>query len=298
YVAIFISGFARGFLGPAQFSILPLTLPDKILYKNAVSWNSTIWQTSQVLGPVLGGYLYAWFGLKFAYMADIALLFGSLIVFFSLKLFQNENPKNENKQSVFQSMKEGITFIKNKQEILGAMTLDLFAVLFGGAVALLPIFAEEILNVGAKGLGYLRMAPALGSILMMVFITYFPIKRGAGKIMIISVACFGVCMIGFALSKLFFLSLALLAMSGAFDAVSVVVRQTLMQTLTPDHLKGRVSSVNNIFVGSSNEIGSFESGMAARLLGLVPSVVFGGCMTILIATIAYFKADKLRKINF
>lgn len=298
YGAIFISGFARGFLGPAQFSILPLTLPDKTFYKNAVSWNSTIWQTSQVLGPVLGGYLFAWFGLKFAYLADMVLLMFSVLVFLNLRLFQPEARNSSNKLNIFESMKEGLSFIKNRQEILGAMTLDLFAVLFGGAVALLPIFADEVLQVGPKGLGYLRMSPALGSILMMVIITYFPVRKNAGKIMILSVGCFGLCMIGFAFSEVFALSLFLLALSGAFDAVSVVTRQTLMQTLTPDHLKGRVSSVNNIFVGSSNEIGSFESGLAAKIMGLVPSVVFGGSMTILIAAIAYFRADKLRKVAF
>ena len=201
------------------------------------------------------------------------------------------------KLNIKESLQTGLKFVFGNQIILSALALDMFAVLFGGAVALLPIFASDILKIGPQGLGALRSAPAIGSVTMAVFMAYRPITFNAGKKMLWAVAGFGACIIGFGLSQLFWLSFALLLMSGVLDSVSVIIRSTLIHTLTPEHMKGRVSSVNNIFVGSSNEIGSFESGLAAKLLGVVPSVVFGGSMTILIVAFTAWKADKLRKLS-
>ncbi|PSR55038.1 MFS transporter [Adhaeribacter arboris] len=295
YSVIFLSGIARGFFGPATFSFMPQLLPDKTWYINAVSWSSTTWQGASVAGPAIGGLLYGFFGVQASYSADVGLTLMALLFFFLIAA--KPLPENTQRLPIKESLLSGIRFVFNNQVILSAISLDLFAVLFGGAVALLPIFASEILHTGPQGLGFLRAAPALGSVAMAVYITHHPIKIDAGKKMLLCVAGFGVCMILFGLSTNFYFSLLLLGLSGVFDSISVIIRSTLMQTLTPEHMKGRVSSVNNIFVGSSNEIGSFESGAVAKLMGVVSSVVFGGCMTLLVVGITAFKADKLRKLN-
>ncbi|QMU30803.1 MFS transporter [Adhaeribacter radiodurans] len=295
YSIIFLSGIARGFFGPATFSFMPQLLPDKNFYINAVSWSSTTWQGASVAGPAIGGLLYGFFGVQASYAADVSLTLLGFLFFFLIG--SKPLPATTERLPIKESLLSGIRFVFNNQIILSAISLDLFAVLFGGAVALLPIFASEILHTGPQGLGFLRAAPALGSVAMAVYITHNPIKIDAGKKMLFCVAGFGVCMILFGLSTNFYFSLLLLGLSGAFDSVSVIIRSTLMQTLTPEHMKGRVSSVNNIFVGSSNEIGSFESGSVAKLVGVVPSVVFGGFMTLLVVAITTFKAHKLRKLN-
>jgi len=205
-------------------------------------------------------------------------------------------PKTE-EQGVVEKIRSGLRFVFKSPIILGAISLDLFAVLFGGAVALLPIFANEILLVGKEGLGILRSAPAVGAMLMAFYITHHPIKKDTGKILLFCVAGFGLSMILFAISTNFWLSLFLLMMSGMFDCISVIIRSTLLQTLTPENMKGRVSAVNHIFIGSSNEIGMFESGVAARILGVVPSVIFGGCMTILVVGITGWVAKSLRTLQ-
>lgn len=295
YAIIFISGFARGFLGPAQFSMMAQTLPDKSYYANAVSWNSTIWQASSVAGPAIGGFLFGWFDIQTAYGADAILMLISICLFISM--VSKGKPAQTEVQNIWESLSSGLKFVFSSQVILSAMALDLFAVLFGGAVALLPIFASEILLTGPQGLGILRAAPAVGAVLTIFLTAHYPIKKFAGAKMLLCVFGFGLCMIGFGLSTIFWLSLFLLVLSGAFDAISVVVRQTLIQTLTPENMKGRVSSVNSIFVGSSNEIGSFESGLTARLFGVVKSVVIGGCLTLLVAGITAAKAKKLRELD-
>jgi hypothetical protein len=194
-------------------------------------------------------------------------------------------------------IKAGLKFVFQNKIILSAISLDLFAVLFGGAVALLPIFADQILHVGKIGLGFLRSAPGIGALLMALYITHYPIKKHMGRIMLYSVAGFGLCMIFFAVSENFWLSMGLLMISGGFDCISVIIRGTLLHTLTPENMKGRVSAVNNIFIGSSNEIGAFESGVAARLLRVVPSVIFGGLMTLLVVGITAWKSPSLRKLE-
>ncbi len=295
YSVIFLSGIARGFMGPATFSFMPQLLPNKTWYVNAVSWSSTTWQGASVAGPAIGGLLYGFFGVQMAYAADVGLTILAFI-FYSF-IGAKPLPENTERLPIKESLLSGLRFVFHNQIILSAISLDLFAVLFGGAVALLPIFASEILHTGPQGLGFLRAAPAVGSVLMAAYLTHYPMKINAGKKMLICVAGFGICMILFGLSTSFYFSVLLLGLSGMFDSISVIIRSTLMQTLTPEHMKGRVSSVNNIFVGSSNEIGSFESGFAAKLMGVVPSVIFGGCMTLLVVGITAFKADKLRKLN-
>ncbi|GAA4377952.1 MFS transporter [Hymenobacter koreensis] len=306
YAVIFVSGIARGFLGPALFSFMPQLLPNRKLLANAITWNSATWQASSVLGPVIGGWIVAqslfhlggtaMTGLSTAYGVDLALTVVSLLLFTTIG--SRPLPAREGEVlSLKESVLSGIRFIFSNQIVLAALSLDLFAVLFGGAVALLPIFADEILKVGPNGFGMLRTAPAVGSVLMAVLLTYFPLRRHAGRKLLWAVAGFGAATILFALSRNFFASLLLLFMTGVFDSVSVIVRSTLIHTYTPEYMKGRVSAVNNIFIGSSNEIGSFESGSVAKLMGVVPSVVFGGAMTLVVVAVTAWRAKKLRVLD-
>ena len=296
YAVIFVSGIARGFMGPALFSFMPQLLPNRALLPNAITWNSTTYQASSVLGPAIGGYLIATLDVANSYIVSTALLALALVQFARIA-GRSLPPMEGEKLNLKDSVLSGLRFIFSNQLVLAALSLDMFAVLFGGAVALLPVFASDILKVGATGFGQLEAAPAIGSVLMAVFLTYFPLRRHAGRKLLWAVAGFGLATIGFALSKSFFLSLFLLFLTGVFDSVSVIVRSTLIHTYTPEYMKGRVSAVNNIFIGSSNEIGAFESGLAARLLGTVRSVVFGGLMTLLVVAVTAWRADKLRKLE-
>jgi MFS family permease len=201
-------------------------------------------------------------------------------------------------QKPMESVKEGLRFVFNTKEVLGALSLDLFAVLFGGAVAMIPVFAKDILKVGPIGFGWLNAAADIGAMLIIVLITLFPVHQGQGKKLLLAVGGFGICIIVFALSKLFWLSFAALVMSGILDGFSMIVRGTIVQLKTPDHMRGRVMSVNSMFINSSNELGQFESGVAAKLLGVIPSVVFGGTMTLLVVVTTWFKAPSLRKMEY
>jgi MFS family permease len=289
-----ISGIARGFYGPSVFGMVSDIVP-RDLYPNASAWNSAVWQASAVAGPILGGLLYVSLSASNTYFAAAILLFGSLGCFFGLKT--RTTLDKTKKVNVFDNITEGIRFVFSRQIICGAMALDLFAVLFGGAVAMLPIFTSEIFHMGPQALGLLRGAPSIGAFLTATFLTHKPITKNAGVILLWCIGGFGLCMIGFGLSKNFYVSLFLLALSGMLDGISVFVRSTIFQVLTPNEMKGRVAAVNGIFIGSSNEIGEFESGITARLMGLVPSVVFGGCMTILVVLFTAIKAPKLRKLH-
>lgn len=294
YGTIFLIGLARGFHAPTQAAFWPQLVP-KEKYVNASTWNSSLWQVGAVTGPALGGFSYAWFG---AYYSSIAVcLF--VVVTLALYFFMEDRHvvyKNAG-ESISESLSKGVRFVFSNQLIISAITLDLFAVLFGGAVALLPIFADEVLKTGPQGLGILRAAPAVGAVAMALFLAYFPPHNNAGKKMLLSVAGFGLCMIAFALSKNFWLSCFLLFLSGALDNISVVIRSTIIQTFTPDEMRGRVSAVNSIFVGSSNELGAFESGLAAKFLGLIPSVVLGGCVTMVVVVVTALKAKELRRLK-
>lgn len=294
YLVIFLSGIARSFLQPSR-TALSAELVPRPLYPNAITWRSSTWQLAAVLGPALGGLLYGFGGATIAYIADAALMaigFGAIT-----RIVQPPRTRQAADESVMESLAGGVRFVRSQPVILGALTLDLFSVLFGGATALLPVFAAEILHVGPEGLGLLRAAPAAGAVLMSLVLAHRPPLKHAGRTLLANVALFGVTMIGFGLSTHFFLSLGLLAASGMFDTVSVVVRSTLLQVLTPDHLLGRVSSVNAIFIGSSNEVGAFESGVAARFLGTVPSVVIGGLATLAVVTIVGFRVPQLRRLR-
>ena len=293
YVVIALSATARSFMRPAVFA-LSADLLTRELYPNAVAWRTSTWHLAAVAGPAAGGVLYGFKGPALAYATVvIGMAFGLAIL---LSLSYRDKPAIADAMPIGESLKIGIRFVMSEQVLLAAMTLDLFAVLFGGAVALLPAFAT-LLDAGPEGLGVLRAAPAIGSIVIGLAIAHRPPMQRAGFAILASVAGFGVCMIGFALSRSFWLSFALLVASGAFDNISVVVRSTLLQTRTPQHLLGRVSSVNQIFIGSSNEIGAFESGAAARLLGVVPSVLFGGCMTLLVVALTAWRAPRLRSLR-
>lgn len=295
YVIIFLSGLARGFLSPANFSFMPQLIP-RHLYGNAISLNTTFWLIASIVGPMVAGFIYALFGISAAYFTDTILAAAAFIFYLSIPSRPVPPPSEE--QGVRQKIKTGLKFVLKTQIILGAISLDMFAVLFGGAVALLPIFAAEILMVGPQGLGMLRAAPAIGAVLMALYITHNPIVRNTGKVMLACVAGFGASMIGFGLSTSFILSLCMLMLSGMFDSVSMIIRSTLIHTRTPENMKGRVSAVNSIFVGSSNEIGAFESGVTAKLMGVVASVVFGGIMTLVTVGVTGWKAKKLTNLDY
>lgn len=294
YLVIFISGIGRGFMTPALFSFMPQLIPRE-LYQNAISWNSTLWEMASIGGPPLGGLIYALLGITTAYSVDVGLTCIGLALVVSVGA--RPLPPTTEEQGIVDKIKAGLKFVFENKIVLSAISLDLFAVLFGGAVALLPIFADEVLHVGKIGFGALRSAPGIGALLTAVYLTYHPIRKHMGAILLGAVAGFGLCMILFALSTNFWLSMGVLAISGAFDSVSVIIRGTLLQTLTPENMKGRVSAVNNIFIGSSNEIGAFESGVAARLLGVIPSVVFGGLMTLAVVLVTTWKATGLRRLQ-
>jgi MFS family permease len=265
------------------------------LYTNASTWNSTMWHIAAITGPALGGLIYGFFGVRIAYLS---VLFFLLLALTLLGVVKNRPvPQSAAGETLFQRLSSGLKFVFKNQILLGAMSLDMFAVLFGGAVAMLPIFAAEVLMVGPQGLGFLRAAPMLGAVGMSLVMAHRPPLVHAGKYLMIGVAGFGLSIICFALSKNFYLSMGLLMLSGMFDNISVIIRSTAMQLLTPDEMRGRVASVNAIFIGSSNEIGSFESGVAAKLIGLIPSVIFGGIMTLGIVGFTSKFAPKLRRMN-
>lgn len=279
FISIFLTGLARGILSPAQVALMGQLIPRK-LYANAATWNSANWQMAAVMGPAIGGMVYGFIGIVPAYSLVLALYSFSFLTLLFIKIERHKF--NETEEGVFSRIRSGISFVFKTPELLGAFTLDMFAVLFGGAIAMLPVFASDILFIGPQGLGLLRACPAIGATLMAVILMFQPPMKDTGKVLFISVLGFGFCMIFFALSKNFILSGLLLIMSGAFDNVSVVIRGTILQLFTPDHMRGRVASVNSIFIGSSNELGAFESGVTAKIMGLVPSVVFGGFMTLIV----------------
>ena len=294
YAVIFLTGINRGFIGPVYFALLPQIVKRELI-PNAATWSSTAFHIAAVIGPAMGGLIIGFSNISYAYGTSLALIGFS----FAFMLFIKSKPvvKKENKESFAYNLSAGIRFVFQNQIVLSALSLDLFAVLFGGATALLPIVATDILHVGGEGFGLLRAAPAFGAIVMAGILAFYPAQKNAGRTLLWAVALFGVCMICFAVSKNFYLSLFILAFSGAFDNVSVVVRQIILQLTTPDDMRGRVAAVNGIFIGSSNEIGAFESGVAAKLMGLIPSVIFGGCMTIGIVGLTAKLSPKLRRLD-
>jgi MFS family permease len=293
YAVVFTSGLARSFLQPARTALGAEIVPRET-YANAVAWRSSLWQFAAVLGPAMGGLLYGFSGARTAYAAETVLCVLSLALY--ARIGYAARVVAERIGGIAENLTVGIRFLLTQKELLGAQVLDLFSVLFGGAAALLPIFASEILHVGPQGLGVLRAAPSAGAVLISVVLAHRRLRH-AGRTLFWCVAGFGVCWICFALSRSFWLSLALLAVSGMLDNVSVVIRSTLLTVRTPEAMLGRVSAVNQIFIGSSNEIGSFESGVAARLLGTVNSVIFGGLATLGVVGVTAWKTPALRKLD-
>jgi MFS family permease len=298
YFIIGLTGLVRGFLGPAQSAFAAQLVPVE-LYASAATWSTMSWHISSIGGPAIGGLLYGFTKGPWTSYAIVTIL--SLIgLGFILSIASRHEVKNTEgvkKEGLLDSVGVGMDFVFKNQVILGSLALDMFAVLFGGAVVLLPAFAKDILQLGPEGLGIMRAAPAVGALLMAVILVNFPLKGSAGKILLFSVAGFGVCTILFAISTNFWFSLLMLAGTGFFDNVSMVIRGTVIQLFTPNEMRGRVSAVNSLFIGSSNELGAFESGVAAKFMGLVPSVIFGGMMTLLVVGISWFKAPKLRDLD-
>lgn len=293
YAVVFLSGIARSFLQPARTAMGAEIVPRETL-ANAIAWRSSLWQFGAVVGPALGGVLYGFSGPKLAYSVEAVLCALGLLLY--ARIGYTPAPVERVITGIRENLTVGIRFLFTQPALLGAQVLDLFSVLFGGAPALLPIFAREILHVGPQGLGVLRAAPAVGAVLMSVVLAHRKLRR-AGPTLFACVAAFGLCWIFFALSRSFWLSLALLAISGMVDNVSVVIRSTLLTLRTPPELLGRVSAVNQIFIGSSNEIGSFESGVAAKLLGAVNSVILGGLVTLGVVGVTAWKTPALRELD-
>jgi len=289
YFMIFFIGLARGFYGPTAFSVMTRIIPRN-LYPNSSTWNSSTYQTASVLGPLAGGLLFDHLGISVTFSFVVVFITTAIIAIITLN---KHEPEFVPKESIYKSLSEGISFVFGNRMLLGALSLDLFSVFFGGVVALLPIFANDILKVGAEGFGLMRAADSVGAVLTMLAMTRFSPMSKPWRNLLIAVTGFGISIICFGFSKNFYLSLFCLFMLGAFDSVSVLIRSTIMQLLTPDQMRGRVSAVNSMFIGSSNEIGAFESGVAARLMGTVTSVIFGGSMTLIIVLTTYFKTKKL-----
>ncbi|HPE83277.1 MAG TPA: MFS transporter [Aequorivita sp.] len=294
YFLVFLGGIVRAFLGPTIFSLFSLLVPKKI-YPNAATWSSSVWQMGSVVGPAAGGFFIHWIGVHWSMCFVFAFSLMALLLLLQIPKKPILNPNIG--EPVMKSLKEGIKFVMNTRVILGALTLDMFAVLFGGAVALLPIYAQDILKVGPEGFGILRAAPAVGALLIMFTSAHFPLNKNAGMKLLAAIFGFGVCIIVFGISTWFWVSVIALFLSGATDGISMVIRQTILQLRTPDAMRGRVASVNSMFVGSSNELGAFESGLTAKLMGTVTAVVFGGGMTLLTVLGTGFFFPKLRKLD-
>ena len=295
YFFIFCTGVFRAFTGPTfQAIIAQLVSRDNL--PQAVTLSTTAWQAASVLGPVFSGLLIAKLGISWMFGLALALV---LFAITQINLIQKLPVQHVDPgQRTWESVKDGLRFVWRTREVLGAMSVDMFAVLFGGATAMLPVFAKDILHVDATGMGMLKAAQGVGTIMMLFYLSKFPLKNEQGKTMLYCVAMFGFCILVFALSKSFWLSFAALLFSGVFDAVSMLVRSTIMQLYVQDDMRGRVGSVNSMFINSSNELGQFESGIAAKLLGTVPSVLFGGTMTIIVVLVAWVKAPTLRKLKY
>jgi MFS family permease len=293
YASVACVGLARAFIGPSFSALFALVLP-RDQYARGAGFGSSAFQISTVMGPALGGAIVGWAGITAAYVTATILSASAAL---SLLLLRVKEPPPAQSAPVFASIREGLHFVFGNQTILGAQALDMFAVLFGGAVALLPVFVHDVFHAGPQGLGILRAAPALGALVTGIFLARHPINRHAGKWLLSAVAGFGCCIMLFALSTTLWVAALLLVLSGMFDGVSIVLRQTILQLQTPDAMRGRVSAINGIFIGSSNELGAFESGVMARLLGLVPSVIFGGAMTLVVVAATARLAPRLRQLH-
>lgn len=295
YTIIFITGIIRAFSGPVFGAIVGQMVPRNIL-PNAITWNQGIYLSASVVGHASAGFCIAF--IKNTGTLAVAVILLAAALFMLSKIYEKPAAAITGAKRTWESVREGLNFVFSTKEVLGALSLDLFAVLFGGAVAMVPVYARDILHVGPIGFGWLNGATDLGSIVMVIALTFFPLKTQQGRKLLFVVAGFGLCIIVFGITKIFWVSFAALLVSGLLDAISVVVRGTIVQMKTPDEMRGRVMSVNSMFINSSNELGQFESGLTAKLMGVVPSVVFGGVMTLLVVIVTWVKAPSLRKMEY
>ncbi|EOR09314.1 MFS transporter [Acinetobacter tandoii] len=289
YAVIFALGTIRGFYNPSATSLKPFLIPRE-LYANGATWTTIGWQSGVILGPMLGGFILAFLGREISLLSIAVLL---SLCFILINLLQKRSFPSIETENLWASLGDGFRFIWKTKIVLWAISLDLVSVLFGGVIALLPIFAEDILKIGPEGLGYLRAAPSIGALITIIALTRFPPTRHAWRNMLLAVAGFGLFTLVFAFSNHVWLSLFALAMTGACDSISVVVRQTILQIYPPENMRGRVAAVNGMFVSSSNELGAFESGLAAKYMGTVMATVFGGCMTMLVVGLSWLKTSDL-----
>ena len=296
YGVIFVTGIVRAFSGPTSTAIIAQLVPRHMLHY-ASNISSSTWLTASILGHASAGFFIAWFGVHACFYIILCyVLLASLVI---SRIERKPVVQTDRAIKTWESVKAGLSYVFKHKIMLGAISLDLFAVLFGGAVALIPEFAEKVLKVGPIGFGWLNAAIDIGSGMMIVGMTLKPLRRNQGKILMFAVGGFGLCILAFGLSKVYWLSFAALMIAGMLDGISVLVRGNIFQLTTPDEMRGRVSAVNSMFVNSSNELGQFESGFTARLFGgAVPAVLFGGCMTLLVVIIAWFKAPALRKFEY
>jgi MFS family permease len=295
YALVFCTGAVRAYTGSAFNSFMVQLIPPEKIVK-AVSINSMVWLIAAVTGPAVAGILIGYTNISIAFSIVCGLIAIAFFIFQKIKAKPvSWNPGNS---KTWDAVKDGLRFVFRQKALLGAMSLDMFAVLFGGATALLPAFANDILHVGPQGLGWLVAATYLGNFIAIAWLTTHPLKKKQGKKLFYMVAGFGLCILVFAISKNFWLSFGALFISGLFDGVSIIIRGTVIQLFVPDEMRGRVSSVNSIFINSSNELGQFESGVAAAAIGTVPSVIFGGCMTLMVVIFTWFKAPGLRKFEY
>jgi len=294
FAMIFVNGLARAIYSPSMFSVLAMVVSrDRMPQASALG--SSVWQGAMIAGPLAAGFVYGAFGVTVASATYVVLMcIGAVGVW---RLTAKPATPSLSAKNMLHEVSLGLRFIFSQRIILAALSLDLFAVLFGGAVALLPVYADTILGGGESGLGILRASSSLGSVMMMLWLSYRPLKKHAGTIMLLCVAGFGVTTIFFAVSTVFWVSVALLFAMGVFDSVSVVVRHTILQLYTPEEMRGRVAAANTMFISSSNELGAVESGIAARLMGTVNSVLFGGIMTLVVVGVARWKAKELRELE-
>lgn len=297
YAMVFCNGVARAFYGPAAFVVYSNSIPKEV-YPNASTWSSSGWQMASILGPIAFSLLYPFAGKIMPGLTGVTACFAVIILFQIIALvlvfrLRTYPPKFVPKESISKSLSEGLRFVFNNKMMLYAMSLDLFSVLFGGMIALIPVFALDILKVGEEGIGYMRTAFTLGAALTMIAMVRFSPMNRPWRNLLIAVTGFGVSIIGFGLSHVFWLSLVFLFLQGAFDSVSVIIRGTIMQLLTPDEMRGRVSAVNQMFISSSNEFGDFEAGFTAQYMGPMISVLFGGCVTLSVVAFTYFKTGKM-----
>jgi MFS family permease len=310
YAGIFIGGALRAFLGPSSFALQGMLVPRE-LYPNATTWSTTSWHIGAVVGPLFGGFMIALTGFK-ASLISVAGI--ELVALIALLRIPKQPIMKKDKEPITKSLGEGLKFVFGTQLILAVLSLDMFAVLFGGAVALLPVYADDILKVGEIGFGWMRAAPGIGSIITLVLLSFVPLQKHLGTKLMLAIAGFGMTTIvfaysgrfgtntfttlsGFGISWGFIVAFSMLLLGGMFDAVNVVIRHTILQVYTPDSMRGRVAAVNTMFISSSNELGAMESGITAKWMGTVPAVVLGGCLTLVVVGVTYFAAPALRTLN-